>query len=171
MNTQISEHTRLLTRTALFAALIYVFTAFFHIPSHTGYTHIGDGFLYLAACMLPAGYAAAAGAIGAGLADLLSGYAMWLPGTVVIKALAALCFAHGQKKLLSPRNLLALVPAWALCIGGYYLYEGLLTGNFVAPLAGIPGYVTQSALSTVVYVLLAAAFEHVPALSELGVRN
>ena len=25
------------------AALIYVFTAFLHVPSYTGYTHSGDG--------------------------------------------------------------------------------------------------------------------------------
>ena len=39
---------KLLTVSAMFAAIIYIFTAFFHIPSHTGYTHVGDAFVYLA---------------------------------------------------------------------------------------------------------------------------
>ena len=56
--------TRRTCLTALMAAIIYVFTAYIHVPSHTGYTHVGDGFLYLAASLLPAPYAAAAGAIG-----------------------------------------------------------------------------------------------------------
>ena len=51
-----------LTLTAVFAAIIYIFTAYLHIPHWTGYVHIGDGVLYLAASMLPPWYAAAAGA-------------------------------------------------------------------------------------------------------------
>lgn len=171
MNPHSTQRIRLMTRTALFAALIYLFTAYFHVPSHTGYTHIGDAFLYLSACLLPTGYAAAAGAIGAGLADLLSGYAIWMPGTVLIKSLAVLCFSNAQKRILCRRNLLALVPAWVLCIGGYYLYESLMTGNFAAPLAGIPGYLTQCTLSTIVFVLTAAAFEQVPALNALSSKT
>ena len=81
------------------AALIYVFTAFLHVPSATGYTHVGDGFLYLAGCILPAPFAAAAGAIGAGLSDILSGYTAWAPWTIVIKALTGLCFScKGNKR-------------------------------------------------------------------------
>lgn len=153
--------TLLLCQTAAFAAIIYVFTAYLHIPSHTGYTHVGDAFLYLAACLLPTPYAAVAGAVGAGLADLLSGYAIWLPGTLIIKAVTAFYFSNKTEKVLCPRNFLALIPAWATCVGGYYLYESLLTGNFVAPLAGIPGYITQSALSTVVFVVLGGALQPV----------
>ena len=62
-----------LCQTAVFAAISYVFPAWLHVPTFPGYTHIGDGFLYLAASTLPMGYAAAAGAIGAGLADVLTG--------------------------------------------------------------------------------------------------
>ena len=44
---------RRITATGLFAALIYVFTAYLHIPTGAGYTHAGDGLIYLAACILP----------------------------------------------------------------------------------------------------------------------
>ena len=47
----------------------------------------------------------------------------------------------------------------ALAIGGYYLYEALLTGNFIAPLAGVPGYITQSALSTVLFIIVGIAMD------------
>lgn len=164
---KLHEKTGLLCRAAVFAAIIYIFTAYFHVPSHTGYTHFGDAFLYLAACLLPPGYAAAAGAIGAGLADLLSGYAMWAPGTLVIKAAAALMFTRKTGKIICPRNLLALIPAWVFCIGGYCLYEGLITGNFVAPLAGVPGYITQCTISTVVYVVLGLALDRAPSVRSL----
>ena len=159
---------RRLCVTALFAAIIYVFTAYIHVPSHTGYTHVGDAFLYLPACILPAPYAAAAGAIGAGLADLLSGYGIWAPGTVIIKALTAFCFTNKKAPIVNKRNLLGILPALVLCVGGYYLYEAIITANFVTPALGIPGYLTQVALSSVVYLVLGHALDRAGLKKKLG---
>ena len=92
---------KLLSVSAMFAAMIYIFTAFFHIPSHTGYTHVGDAFVYLAGSLLPTPYAVAASAAGGMLADLLGGYAMWMPGTGVIKALTALCFTSKARTIVN----------------------------------------------------------------------
>ena len=156
-----------LTLTAVFAAIIYIFTAYLHIPHWTGYVHIGDGVLYLAASMLPPWYAAAAGAIGAGLADLLSGYAMWAPGTVIIKALTAFCFTSKLDCLMCKRNYAAILPSLIICVGGYYLYESLITGNWAAPLAGIPGYVTQVALSAVLYIVVGNSFDRMHVKTKL----
>jgi uncharacterized repeat protein (TIGR04002 family) len=150
---------RTMALTAMMAAIIFVFTAYVHVPSHTGYTHIGDGFLYLAACLLPGPYAAVAGAVGAGLADLLSGYAIWAPGTVVIKAATALFFTNRSDKIICKRNLLALIPAFVICVGGYYTYEALITGNWISPALGIPGYVTQVILSSLTFLVLGTALE------------
>lgn len=136
----------------IFTAVVYVFTAYLHIPSHTGYTHVGDGFIYLAACLLPLPYAVFVGAGGALLADCLTGFAIWAPGSIIIKTAAVLFFSYKTKKIISWRNALALIPACAICIGGYYLYESLITGNFLAPLSGIPGYITQSVLSSILFV-------------------
>lgn len=156
MNNQKTKH---LCLAAVMAAVIFVFTQFFHIPSHTGYTHIGDAFVYLAGALLPWPYAMAAGAVGAALADMLGGYAMWAPASILIKALTALCFTSRQGKILCRRNLFALIPALILCAGGYYGYEVLLTGNTVAPLAGIPGYVIQVLASAAVFVVLGTVLD------------
>jgi uncharacterized repeat protein (TIGR04002 family) len=147
----------------VFAAVVYVFTAYLHIPSHTGYTHVGDGFIYLAACLLPLPYAVFIGAGGALLADCLTGFAVWAPGSVIIKTIAVLFFSAKSQKILSLRNTLALLPTGAMCIGGYYLYESLITGNFVAPLSGIPGYITQSVLSSILFILLGLALDKLKA--------
>ena len=154
-----NKHLRLTCQSALCCAVIFVFTAYLHVPSFNGYTHVGDGFLYLTASMLPTPWAMAAGAIGAGLADLLSGYGIWAPATVVIKALTAWCFTAKAPTLLCRRNYLALIPSLLLCVGGYYGYECLITGNLVAPLAGIPGYITQVALSSLVYLILSRGMD------------
>ena len=158
---------KLMCLAGIFTALIYVFTAYVHIPSHTGYTHIGDAFIYLAASLLPLPYAIFAGSIGALLADLFTGYAIWAPATVIIKA-AAVLFFSSKRKMLGVRNLTALIPASFLCIGGYYLYEVIITANPVAPLTGIPGYVVQSLLSSTVFIVLALIFDKTKLLSYLS---
>lgn len=48
----------------ILTAVVFVFTAYLHIPSHTGYTHVGDGFIYLPACLLPTPYAMIPHAVG-----------------------------------------------------------------------------------------------------------
>lgn len=155
---------RNLVMAALFAALIAVFTAWlFHIPikigANTAYLHFGDAFIFLAASLLPAPYACAAAAIGGGLADLLCGSAIWAPFTVVIKALIALCFSSRSDRLLTRRNLLAALPALVITVGGYYLAEAILYGNWVAPVLSIWGNVVQIVGSAVIYVLVALALQ------------
>ena len=158
---------RLMCIAGIFTAIVFVFTAYLHIPSHTGYTHVGDGFIYLAACMLPLPYAMFVGAGGALLADCLTGYAIWAPGSIIIKTVAVLFFSRKSARIISIRNLLALIPACAVCIGGYYLYEALITGNFVAPLSGIPGYITQSVLSSILFVVAGLAMDKLNAKNTL----
>lgn len=165
-----NRKTRLICTTGIFAAVILLFTGFFHIPSHTGYTHIGDGFIYLAACILPLPYAAAAGAAGAMLADCLTGFAIWAPGTVLIKSVTVLFFTAKHSKIITRRNILALIPSAALCSAGYCLYETLITKNFFASLSGIPGYMTQSVLSSLLFILLGTVLDRlkIKDLTEIG---
>ena len=145
--------------TGIFTAIIFIFTAYLHIPSHTGYTHVGDAFIYLAACLLPLPYAIFAGAAGALLADCLTGFALWAPASVIIKGITTLFFTSKKKRLLCARNVIALFPAALLCCFGYYIYEAILTGNFAAPLAGIAGYVTQSVLSSALFITLSVMLD------------
>lgn len=159
MKKQKSNKTLFICITGVLTAVVFVFTAYLHIPSHTGYTHVGDAFIYLASCILPLPYGIFVGAVGALMADCLTGFAIWAPGSVIIKGLTVLFFSRKTTKIITVRNLLALIPAWIICIGGYYLYESLITMNFVAPLSGIPGYITQSLLSSIVFVILGLAMD------------
>ena len=145
--------------TGIFAALVFVVTAYLHIPTNNGYIHVGDGFIYLAACMLPWPYAMAVGAGGAFLADCLTGFAIWAPGSVIIKSLTALLFSRKGNKMIRLYNLLMLLPATVLCAGGYYLYEAILYGNFAAPLAGIPTNLVQSAASAILFAVVGHTFD------------
>lgn len=141
--------------TGVLTALVFVFTAYLHIPSVNGYVHIGDGFIYFAACLLPLPYGVFVGAGGAVLADCLTGYAIWAPGSAVIKALTVFCFCRTGKQMLCKRNLLGLPVAAVICVGGYYLYGSIITGNFAAPLADIPGNCMQALCSSILFAVLA----------------
>ena len=143
----------------VFTALVFIVTAYLHIPTNNGYIHVGDGLIYLAACMLPWPYAVAVGAGGALLADCLTGFAIWAPGSVIIKAATALLFTSKAAKTMCLRNWLMLFPAAVICAGGYYLYESVLYGNFVAPLVGIPASLTQSLASSALFVAAGLAID------------
>lgn len=107
------------------------------------------------------------GAGGALLADCLTGFAIWAPASVVIKALTALFFTSKKDSIINLRNSLALLPATLLCAGGYYLYESLLYGNFVAPLAGIPASLTQSVASSIIFVVAGLSLDKMKIKSAL----
>lgn len=156
-----AEKLRRITAAGLFAALIYVFTAYLHVPTGAGYTHAGDGLIYLAACILPTPYAMAAGAIGGALADGLTGYPVWIPATVIIKAVTAAFFSNKTEKILNIRNILAIIPSFLVCVGGYSLYEGtVISGGFSAAaisaaFAQFPSYAAQIVASTVLFIAAA----------------
>lgn len=145
--------------TGILSALVFVVTAYLHIPTYNGYVHCGDGFIFIAACLLPTPYAVVVGALGAMLADVLTGFAIWAPGSMVIKGLLALLFTCKSKKIVTARNLMMLLPAALVSAGGYYLYEALITGSLLASLAGIPGSLIQAAASSIVFVAVGIALD------------
>ena len=80
--------------TGMFTALICVATMVIQIPAPlAGYVHFGDCFILIAAWILGPWYGFAAGGIGSALADLFTGYAHYIPGTLIIKGLMAVAAA------------------------------------------------------------------------------
>lgn len=158
---------RLITMTGLFAALIYVFTAYIHVPTGAGYTHAGDGLIYLAACILPTPYAMAAGAIGGALADGLSGFPVWIPATVIIKAVTALFFSDKGEKILTWRNLLGIIPSLVVCVVGYSLYEGTVMAGglswtaITAAFVQTPAYCVQVFASSLLFVSVSLLLDRI----------
>lgn len=149
---------------ALFSAIIFALTAFLQIPSQTGYIHIGDAAVFLAASLLPSPIAAAAAAIGAAGADLFSGFALWAPATFFIKGISAFFFSSKGEKIVKSRNILALALSCALCLGGYYLYEALITKSFLIPVSAIPGNAMQCLFSAAVYLVAGFALDRIPTI-------
>ena len=98
-----NQRIRLLTSTAIFAAMITVMTAYIcHVPvgANGGYIHFGDSLIYIAATLLPTPYALAAAAIGGGMADLLTS-PMWAPATIIIKMIITIPFTNKTEKIVN----------------------------------------------------------------------
>ena len=150
-----------LALSAVFAALIFMATML-HVGfgSSGGYIHLGDAVIYLCAAFLPSGYAASAAAVGAGLADILSGAPLWAPATILIKAASALFFTSKKETVLCTRNAIACAVGAVLCVGGYYIAEVIIYGcGFVVPLASIPFNLIQTVSSAVLFISVSAVFD------------
>lgn len=158
--------------TSLFAALICVATMLIHIPTPgtNGYVNLGDGFILMGAFILPAGYAAAAAGIGSMLADILSGYMSYAPGTLIIKGLvgliAALMFARIQKKN-SVRSILAAAAAELWMVLGYFLYEAVFLSYGLGALASVPANIGQGVVGVVAAMVLTPILIHSHGISAM----
>ena len=152
---------RLMTLAGALTALTVIFTAYiFHIPVgiNGGYVHFGDSVIYLAAVLLPAPYAMIVGALGGGIADLLTA-PMWAVATVIIKMLIVLPFSSKSETLLTKRNLLAPVISFFISATGYYIAEKILFGTEVALISAFSGSLVQSGGSALFFYIVATAFQ------------
>ena len=160
---------RRLCHAAVFAALIFVATAYLpRISTPNGYVHLGDTFVFLCDSLLSPVYAFTAAALGGCLADLLTGYPAWAVASLLIKGFTALCFSSRRPRILCLRNLLGILPAALLCVGGYYIWAAVfISGNWVAPLSELLPNLMQTVVSGILYAVLALALDHVPTLKGL----
>ncbi|HZK10103.1 MAG TPA: ECF transporter S component, partial [Clostridia bacterium] len=143
--------TKELTLLALLIAIVFVSTYLVQIPmpfSRGGLIHVGDVAFMCIALLFGARMGAIAGGVGMALFDILSPYAIWAPFTLVIRLLMGWLIgtiSHGKKSYgrNTPRNILALLASLPLLIGGYYVAEAILYGNWIAPLQSVSGNLGQ----------------------------
>jgi uncharacterized repeat protein (TIGR04002 family) len=174
-----NERLYTLVISSVFTAIITIMTFYIKVPSHNGYIHLGDSVIYLAACLLPTPYAVVCAGIGGMLADTLGGFIVYIIPTLIIKALLSLVFSSKTEKILTKRNLTALIPASIITIIGYYIAEAVIISissatdieallkGFLSPvpwsaaLYCIPGNITQAVGSAIVFILIAIALDKI----------
>lgn len=152
----------LLVLTALFAAFACVATMVLVVPSPTGgYMNLGDAVVLTGAFLLGPVYGAIAGGVGSALADLLAGYASYVPATLVIKAVMGLLAGvlyRGIGRKWNGLGLLVCAAAGEIpMIIGYWLYDGFWMKSLTGAAVGIPSNLVQAAFGIVVSVALVAA--------------
>ena len=138
----------------LFAACVTASTLLsIPLPGFRLYFNMGEGFISTIALLKGPFYGAAAGGIGASLADLILGYPLWAPFTLVIKAAEG--FLVGT---LRKNRLVALAVGMSVMIAGYTTLAGILYGWKAAPVEFLTD-VLQSGIGAGVAILLTKALE------------
>lgn len=146
-----------ITITAIFIALTYVFTAFINIrlpiAANGGLIHLGNVPLFVGAIIFGKKTGAIAGGVGMALFDLLSGWTLWAPFTFVVVSLMGWTVGKMTEKESHQRYpwyVLAILVACLIKVGGYYVAEGIIYGNWIAPISSIPGNLVQIFVAAVI---------------------
>lgn len=153
---------------ALFTALTCVFTMVIKVPTlgTNGYVNIGDTGVLISAWLLGGWYGVIAAGLGSGLADLLSGYPAYAPGTFIIKLLMALA-AYLIYKQLSGKTkdstgyavktaayAVSAVAAEVVMVLGYLVYEYFVLGYGAAAFPSVISNGVQGATNFVLSLVL-----------------
>ena len=179
------EKTDTLVLAALMTCLVCLATYAFKIPNPLtqGYVHIGDTCIFMSVLVLGKKQGAAASAVGAAMADIIGGYAIFAVGTFIAKGLMAylmgLFIEKGSQRArlqeqtepdkkqikilsLAPYELLAMVIGGFAEVAVYVVVNALVYGNFNVGLLSIPGNIAQFAVSMVIAVVLTHALLQTP---------
>ena len=148
---------RTLVRASLFAALVFVVTKAVQFPTGgSGYIHIGDSIIYIATLFLPFPVAGLAGAVGAGMSDLLSGATVYIIPTMIIKFLLVGVWgwiAKEGKDRLVPNIIISVSGIFITCVG-YGITSWLLYGDIKAAFAGMATNSLQAIASGIIFIIV-----------------
>ena len=159
----------------LFAALTCIFTMLpIGIPSLTqGYIHFGDCFVLLSGWCLGPIYGAFAAGIGSALTDILGGYLIYAPATLIIKALVALIAAvfvrisckGGAKFALRISG--GIVAEFVMAMG-YFIYSATVMGyGWAGSAVEIPNNLVQGVVGIIAAIILAQIIDSTGVLKNL----
>jgi uncharacterized membrane protein len=153
-----------ITLTAVFTALCCIGTVSIAIPLPTGYVNVGDVFVLLSAWLLGPLYGTVAAGFGSCIADVLAGFPIYAPATLIVKAGVALIgyyFSVLIKKLIKKApnftcRILAVILAEGFMVLGYFVFESALYGVATASLT-LLGNTIQGLICGTVAVLISCA--------------
>lgn len=146
--------------TGVCIALTFIATGFINIrlpiAANGGLVHLGNVPLFLAAIIYGKRTGAFAGSFGMALFDLMGGWVLWAPFTFVTVGLMGFTVGAITEKHHGFRwNVLAIAAACVIKIVGYYIAEGIIYGNWVAPALSIPGNLVQVGVAAVLVLPIA----------------
>ncbi|OAN12745.1 MULTISPECIES: ECF transporter S component [Exiguobacterium] len=163
-----STRTRQLVITSMSIALVFVATLFINIKlpiaANGGLVHMGTAMLFLIAILFGPRTAMIAGAVGMGLFDIVSGWTLWAPFSFVGRGLQGfivgwIAWTYGRKGTKVSINALAMIASVPVMLGVYYICEGILYSNWVAPALSIPGNITQNVVGILVAIPVGIALK------------
>ncbi|MCM3316600.1 ECF transporter S component [Rummeliibacillus stabekisii] len=160
-----------LITSAMSIALVFVATMLLNIKlpitANGGLVHLGTGMLFIISILFGPKKGAIAGAFGMGLFDLVSGWTLWAPISFVARGLQGfivgkIAWSRGRSGNSLMLNLIATVISMPPMIAVYFIGEGFLYGNWIAPAASIPGDVVQNAIGLLVSIPVCMFLKKIP---------
>lgn len=141
---------------ALACAIVFAVTLIAVPAPVVGNINLGDGALLICVYLLSSFPTAIACALGAALADIVGGYAIYVPATFIIKLLMGICVL-GLSRLLErvhlptvPARIVGVLLAECVMIAGYWIYEAtVLSYGFIPAAANIPFNAIQGSVAIV----------------------
>lgn len=151
--------TKKIVISALFAALTFVATFIIKVPTVTGgFVNIGDCMVIISGIFLGPVYGALAAGIGSALTDLIGGYLVFAPATLIIKSAMALVCALLYKDIKKTNAILAAIVcaviAEVIMVSGYFLFDLILTNSFETATAGMLANLVQAAFGLICSIVL-----------------
>ncbi len=163
---------RTLATTGIMTALVLGLTlVHIGVTPAGGYVHLGDIAIYFTAFAFGPVAGLIAGGLGTGLADVVSGYAIFAPLSLVVHGLQGLVAGWIARESVSAGRLaLGVVIGGLIIVGGYFAGEALVPvfGGPAVAVSEVPLNVVQAAfgaLGAVVYGAVARAY---PRLRQSG---
>lgn len=131
-NIRVNSKTLSMVQIALMIAITTIVTMTVRVPTYAGYTHLGDSMIFLSVILLGKRKAVVSSSIGMCLADILSGYLVWAPFTLIIKGtmalVAALIVYRGKNDGTNvANNIVAFVAAGIWMVFAYYIAGAFVT--------------------------------------------
>ncbi|WP_203248095.1 ECF transporter S component [Sporosarcina beigongshangi] len=155
--------------TAILAALIFVATMInIKLPiGQGGLIHLGTSMLFMAAILFGPKKGALAGAIGMGLFDILGGWAIWAPTTIISRLLQGLivgkiAWSKGHRGDNVGLNILAAVLSMPVMMVVYYIGQGIMYNNWIAPMASVPGDIIQNIVGLLIAIPVCIMLKKTP---------
>ena len=144
-----------MTLAAVMSALVFIATFVPKVPIPLGYAHLGDAAIFLTVIFCGRRIGIISAVVGSALADLLSGFPIWILPTIIIKAAMAETFFKLQKR----NFLIAIIIASLVMTAGYTIFGAILYGSLTAGLASTLGLLLKSVINIVVTMALSTALK------------
>ena len=168
-----------MTRAGLMIAIMTIATLIIRIPNPAtqGYINLGDALLFTISLVFGWRIGGLAGGVGSALADVLAGYFLWAPWTLVIKSIEgilvgwiAAVLSRDVTKLRPLASVAAVIVGGVWMITGYYIAGSVIFGTVPAA-TEIPGNLIQAGVAVGVALPLAAILKNALEKSNYGTHT
>jgi uncharacterized membrane protein len=171
------EKTQKLVLAAMMICLILLATVGIRIPSPftQGYLNLGDAMVFMSVLLLGKKGGTVAAGLGSALADIIGGYAVYAPWTLIIKGLMAYIMGmfieaaqkSGRKHIMICNmplvEIIGMFLAGIEMVIGYAIVDGMFAGNLATGILGVPFNMAQFVAGLVLATVLAMALDKTPA--------